>query len=123
MKLFPNRFQRSRIRNSISSFFRPRQKWLTKVIPNTWCDKTELIPLLLFTILIDFVEGEKGTDQLNVDWSEDLAAGYVTQEYVDNINLIYGEIQAAYEYVKNERPLLLKAHDESYPDVIIVCFC
>lgn len=96
-----------------------RQKWLTDVIPDEWCDKVELVPLLLFTVLIDFVEGEKGTDQLNVDWSEDIAKGYITQEYVDSLTAIYTEIQDAYEYVKNERPILLKAFEDSFPDVII----
>jgi hypothetical protein len=119
MSLFTSKFERARLWDSIRAYFNPRQKWLTDRIPNTWCDKTELIPDLLFTCLIDFVESEKGTDQLNVDWSDDLAAGYITQEYVDSINTIYSEIQSAYEYAKNERPLLIKAHEDSYPDVVI----
>lgn len=118
MSLFTSKFQRARLCDSIRAYFNPRQKWLTNRIPNTWRDKTELIPDLLFTCLIDFVETEKGTDQLNVDWSGAIDAGYVTQEYVDNIRLIYSEIQSAYEYVKNERPLIVKAYEDPFPDIV-----
>jgi hypothetical protein len=112
-----NRFERGRIHDKIRAFFNPRQKWLTKHIPNTWCDKTELIPTLLFACLIDFVESEKGTEQLHVDWSEDLEKGYVTPEYVDSVKRIYSELEEAYRYVKNERPWLQNALNASYPEI------
>ena len=99
----------------ISSWFNPRQKWLTKVIPNIWCDKVELVPLLLFTVLIDFVEQEKGLDQLDVDWSEDLRAGYVIQEYVDDIQTKYGLLRQVYAYVKTDRKIFHDRMNEAYP--------
>lgn len=102
--------------NHVSSFFRPRQKWLTDKIPNTWCDKVELVPLVLFTILIDFVESEKGTDQLHIDWTEELEAGHVSQEYVDQVKTIYAELEAAYHYAKTSRQILLNRLDLSYPE-------
>lgn len=105
------------LRDKISTFFFPRQRWLTKAIPRTWCDKTELIPLLLFTCLIDFVEKEKGTEQLHVDWTEDLEKGYVTQEYVDSVNRIYSELEEAYRYAKTGRKELLDALNKSYPEI------
>lgn len=100
---------------SVKDFFNPRQKWLTKVIPNHWCDKTELVPLLLFTILIDFVEKENGLDQLTVDWDSERT--FVSQEYIDAVMTNYGELKDAYYYVKHERPNLQKAHLDSYPDI------
>ena len=52
--------------DNLCYFLNPRQKWLIKKIPNSWCDKTGLIPIVNFAMVIDFVEGE---DALNVtDW-------------------------------------------------------
>lgn len=99
----------------VKDFFNPRQKWLTKVIPNHWCDKTELVPLLLLAILIDFVEKENGLDQLTIDWESERA--FVSQEYIDAVMTNYGELKEAYEYIKHERPILQAAHDESYPEI------
>lgn len=46
----------------------PRQRWLTKQIPRTWCDKTGLIPLVLYSAVIHLVEAE-GEDCFTVtDW-------------------------------------------------------
>jgi len=114
-----NSFRRSWAWADVRAFFNPRQKWLTKQIPKTWCDKTELVPLVLFAILIDFVESEKGCDQLNVDWSEDIAKGYVTPEYVDSVKRIYSELLEVYHYAKTGRAALQKALDESYPEIDI----
>ena len=111
-----NRFWRHDVYYGFTSYFNPRQKWLTKEIPNTWCDKVELIPRLLFACLIDFVEKEKGLNQLDIDWSDDLEKGYVSQDYVDNVIKVYSELKDVYNYIKTERPSLQKQHDESYPD-------
>lgn len=105
----------TQIKDDICAWFKPRQKWLTKVIPNTWCDKTELVPRLLFTILTDFVENENGLDQLTIDWDKERA--FVSQKYIDDVMTSYGELKEAYEYVKYERDKLLKAHLDSYPDI------
>ena len=102
------------LKYQISAWFNPRQKWLTKTIPNTWCDKTTLIPDLLFTCLIHYVEDEKGL-QDEIDWSEDLKAGYVSQEYIDTIKTRSALLRAVYNYVKTERSELEAAHDNSYP--------
>ncbi len=88
------------IKSKISSFFFPRQKWLTKKIPNTWCDKVELIPLLLFAILEDYVEGEM--DRVLWDWHE-------------NHRDAEEKILKIYKYIKEERPQLQKDLEKSYP--------
>jgi hypothetical protein len=113
----PIRWKRSLAWDELGAWFNPRQKWLTSKIPNTWCDKPELIRILMFEMIVNFVEEEKGLDQFNVDWSEDIKDGYVTQEYVDDRNSIYSQIKIVYDYIKDERPALVKAHDESYPEI------
>jgi len=44
--------------NQISSRIWPRQKWLTKTIPRTWADKVTLIPDLLYTCIIHYVDDD-----------------------------------------------------------------
>jgi len=95
---------------SIKEFFSPKQRWLTKKIPNHWMDKPELIQLVLFETLIDYVENEEGLkDQF--DFSEDLQAGYIGQEYVDNVKAVDGELRRVYNYIKNERKTLEESYD------------
>lgn len=97
----------------LMAWFNPRQKWLTKKIPNTWCDKTELIPLILFEILTDFVENEDGLESI---WGERyLNDPHVSEEYRQQREPIRKELEEIYEYIKNERPLLQKQLDEAYP--------
>lgn len=110
-----NRFWRHDVYYGFTSYFNPRQKWLTKEIPNTWCDKVELIPRLLFACLVDFVNSEKGLSQLDIDWTEELEKGHVSQDYVDNVIKVYTELAHVYNYIKIERPALEKQHDVSYP--------
>ena len=102
------------LKYQISAWFNPRQKWLTKTIPNTWCDKVTLIPHLLFECLIHYVEKEKGL-QDQIDWSEDLKNGYVSQEYINDRQNRDATLRAVYNYVKTERAALEAAQDNSYP--------
>jgi hypothetical protein len=116
--LFTNSYARSELYWKIRSFFIPQQRWLTKIIPRTYCDKVELVPRVLFAILIDFVEKEKGLSQLDVDWSKELEDGHISQDYIDDINRTYGELRDAYNYIKHERDALLAAQDDSYPKTL-----
>lgn len=102
------------LRYKICAWFNPRQKWLTQTIPNTWCDKVTLIPHLLFSCLVHYVEDEKGL-QDEIDWSDDLKKGYISQEYVDNIQATDSELRAVYNYIKVERPQLEEQYNNSYP--------
>jgi hypothetical protein len=102
------------LKYQISASFNPRQKWLTKSIPNTWCDKTTLIPHLLFECLIHYVEKEEGL-QDQTDWSKDLKEGYVTQEYIDTMKTRDELLRAVYNYVKTERLVIESEQDNSYP--------
>lgn len=113
--LLCNTFWRDDVVLPITTWFNPRQKWLTDVIPTRWCDKTELITMVNFAILIDFVEGENGLDQLYIDWDEQLKGGFIGQEYVDNVKHVYGELRDVYYYIKTERASLQKRLNDSYP--------
>ena len=98
---------------SVRDFLSPRQRWLIKKIPNHWCDKVELIPLCLFTILKHFVEEEM--DNVLWDWSDEVKNGFVSQEYADREAAREKEIRDIYHYVTVERPALEKQRDNSYP--------
>lgn len=113
--LLLNDFWLNEVYYGFTSLFNPKQKWLTRVIPNTWCDKSELIPQILFECLIHFVEKEEGLKQLDIDWDKEIKNGYLSKEYVDSVIGVYTDLKKAYEYVKNERPFLQKQHEESYP--------
>ena len=101
--------------DSIKAFLNPRQKWLTKKIPNTWCDKVELIPLCLFEMIKHFVEDEIDS----VPWSldEDVEKGYCTREYSDKMVAAENKIREIYNYYTVVRPDLYKQLDGSFPDL------
>lgn len=112
-----NQFFRSDLKNKIEAWFNPRQKWLTQTIPNTWCDKVTLIPHLLFECLVHYVEKEEGL-QDQIDWSQDLKDGHVSQQYLDAIIKRDKTLRSAYNYIKFERPELERQHANSYPKTI-----
>jgi hypothetical protein len=112
---FPFRWlfrQLGRAKYALSCFFFPRQRWLTKKIPKTWCDKVELVPLVLFEILKNFVEDEEGLNQLDLDWETDVANGWVSREYVDSVSADYIELKEAYTAIVETLPLLEKKEIE-----------
>lgn len=82
----------------------PRQKWLTKQIPDDWSDKTHLITQLNFAMVVHFIEGEKCFDLTDYE-----ASG-------ENHMKFANELKDCYDYIKNRRPDLEKQHDASYPD-------
>jgi hypothetical protein len=85
-------------------FLNPRQKWLIKQIPNEWNDKTNLIPLVNFSMVKHFVEVEDA--RCITDWAN---SG-------DSANKFYTELKDCHDYIKNRRPQLEKDLDASYPD-------
>jgi hypothetical protein len=82
----------------------PRQKWLTKQIPNHWSDKTHLIPELNFAMIVHFVEGEKCFDNTDYEASGEAHAKFAR------------ELMECYLYIKTRRPNLQKQHENSYPN-------
>lgn len=108
-RLFNSFFWKYDVWYPLCSWFNPRQKWLTKLIPNTWMDKPELIKDILFACLVHYVEEEKGIQNPEL-YDDDLKAGYISQEYYDSIVTTNTELQEVYDYIKNERPKLESIH-------------
>lgn len=92
----------------ICAFFNPRQKWLTKHIPNTWRDKPELIQDILFACLVDYVEQEEGLIPLD-ELDSHLDDEHLSQEYKDSVVESTTELHEVYNYIKNELPSLEKS--------------
>jgi hypothetical protein len=116
-KLFSTYFWGDLIYN-IKCFFKPRQEWLTDVIPDTHCDKVELIPTILFKCLEHYVEVEMKNDwthDIGYTYEEELALGYVTQEYVDRVMKVDEDLLVAYNWIKEGRVALKQKIDDAYP--------
>ena len=106
------------LKYKIKCFFFPKQEWLTNVIPDTFCDKVELIPNILFACLVDYIEVEKKQNfihDIGYDWAEELKDGFVTQTYVDAVNLREEELMRAYDYIKRGRDVIQARIDWAYP--------
>lgn len=114
MNIFCKYFWKN-LKYEIRDFFFPRQRWLMKNVSNHWCDKVELIPIVLFEILVNFVEEEMGI--VSWDWQEEVNLGYTSQEYADKVKQVEKEIYDVYNYIKVTRPKLQKALDNSYPPI------
>lgn len=100
----------------LRAWFNPRQKWLTKKIPNTWYDKVELIPLCLFEILKHFVEKEEGLESI---WGERyLNDPHVSEDYRAIREPVRKELEEIYEYITKDRAQLEKELDGAYPEAI-----
>lgn len=106
------------LKYNIKCFFNPKQKWLTDVIPKTFCDKVELIPCLLFKCLEHYVEVERKQGyihDLGYDWAEELKEGRVSQDYVDSVTSVDKELLDAYNWIKIGRVELEKRIDDAFP--------
>lgn len=81
----------------------PRQKWLKKQIPDSWCDKVSLVKDLNFAMIVHFIEGEKCFDNTDYEGSSESHIKFAK------------ELRECYEYIKNERPRLDKIYWDSFP--------
>jgi len=96
----------------LRAWFNPRQKWLIKKIPNTWCDSVELVPLCLFEILKNFVEKEEGLESI---WGDRYIGESCSEVYRESREPVRKELEEIYEYIKNGRSLLQEELDAAYP--------
>lgn len=84
-----------KVLDTINEFFNPRQKYLTSKIPNSWCDKTSLVRICLFEMLVHYIEEE---DAFNfIDWSS-----------TEKDKKIKQDLEMCYEYIKIRRPQIVK---------------
>lgn len=108
------------VRYKVKCFFNPKQEWLTNIIPDTHCDKVELIPRLLFKCLEHYVEVELkqyhsyGLGEYN--WSDEVDAGFITQAKADDYVKRDEELLEAYRWIKNGRRDIDKQINEAYPE-------
>ena len=106
------------LKYKIECFFNPEQEWLTEVIPDTYCDKVELIPRLLFKCLEHYVEVERKQEyiqDLGYDWAEEVEKKFITQEQADTYIKRDKEVLKAYNWIKTGRVELEKQIDDAYP--------
>ena len=117
LKLLTHPYFWRELKYKIRDYFFPRNKWLFKKIGNGYCDSYGLVDIVLFEILVHFVEVEKGLDSiLNKDsLAGDIKNGYFSEDYRNQQLKIREELEIAYDYIKNQRPALQKKHDASYP--------
>ena len=111
MKYYTNTW--SNLCSAVKYWFKPQQKWLLDEIPNTWCDKTELIKVVLFKMLEHYVEEEHGL-QDKEDWT---FPGNAPQDYIDRVKKVDGSLREVYDYIKVHRPILEKQLDDAYPKI------
>jgi hypothetical protein len=110
--LLTSSYHRRELKWDIICYFRPRQQWLVDKLPRQFCDKVELIPLVMFEMLIHFVEDEEGLDGIWGPHYEESDTWKSIREPVRK------ELEDAYNYIKTDRPLLQKELDESYPEAL-----
>jgi len=96
---------------------RPAQSWLTRKIPCEWCDKPELIRMILFNILIHYVEEEKGVDDF-LDFQSEVDGGYMSQKQADAAKRVNREILDVYTYIKHSRPALDLEIQNAMPEMV-----
>ena len=97
---------------NIKCFFFPKQRWLTKTIPNTWCDKVALLPDIVFASLIHFVEEEEGLNSRT--WKDTYPDGSSF-----DITHIEKDLRRAYRYATKVRGRLeKKTWQTKYPHSI-----
>ncbi len=75
-------------------------------------DKDALLEICLFESLVHYVEEERGLrDNLDELFKEELEKGHVTQETVDLIKTREGLLKQCYDWIKVERPEIVKILD------------
>jgi hypothetical protein len=117
LKLLTHPYFWRELKWNIRDYFSPKSKWLFKKIGNHYCDACGLVDIVLFEILVHFVEVDKGLASIWDDelYADDLEKGYISDDYKKERSEIRNQLYTAYLYIKHERPELEKKHDESYP--------
>ena len=100
----------------IKCFFNPRQKWLTKKIPNHWCDKVELIRIVLFESLVHYVDEEKCFDVLAWDEEDIEGCDLNLKTFFNEKRERKAKILKCYDYITKQRPQLSADLDKAYPE-------
>lgn len=92
------------LKTKISIFFRPRQRWLTKQIPNTWIDKDTIFEIVILESIKHYVEHEKCFENLNCDNPPEQAQ-------------FLKEVRENYQLITETLPKLEKELEAEWPNV------
>ncbi len=107
--MIPNFYKLKNYYWNIRNFFSPRQKWLTKEIPNRWMDKPELIWLILLECLKNYCKKEIGLDNLrNPKYDKD---------YPEYQRKFEHELLIIYEKVIYDLPVLEKQLEKEWDKI------
>lgn len=118
LKLLFNKHYWWDLQYKVKCFFYPKQEWLTGVIPDTYCDKVELIPRMLFKCLEHHVEVERKVNwvhDVGYDWAEEVKLKFVSQSYADEQMKVDKELMKAYNWIKTGRDGIDEQIDAAYP--------
>lgn len=88
----------------------PQQSWLIKKYNRTWMDKDKIIFETLFGCVVHWVEVEGKSDR-ETSYDEDLKAGYVSKDYVQNKQKIESKITDIYLWHTQDRNVMEKEID------------
>ena len=89
---------------AIRDWFSPKQKWLTKQIPNHWIDKDTLWEICVLEGIKHYVEGEKALEYFD--------EGQNDPQYPDHQKKFDREVQWAYDEITIRLPHLERLMDE-----------
>lgn len=107
----------------VKDFLWPKNKWLTKIIPNHWIDKDGLLEEIIAASLIHFVEEEDGLNKCDWTASKEHWAAYnkLTEAYhwfkwrkrakENNWLAMIPETDLLKELSKDEKEIFRIAHD------------
>lgn len=87
---------------NIRDFLFPRQMWVLDCLPNNWRDKDEVIRLVLFECVLNYIEEEKGLEW--VAWLDEKEKGFKKK------------LVEIYSYIKFGREALNLQLNNSYPE-------
>lgn len=85
----------------IKCFFRPKQKWLIKKIPNRWVDKDTLLEICVLESLKHFVEKEEGLEGLK-EAQNDLNYSKEQREHEAKLLAMYHLATATLPYLNEQ---------------------
>lgn len=105
-RLFPYWVERQY--DNIRFFFNPRQRWLTKKIPNSWIDKDTLWEICILEGIKHYVESDYGLGGYSSDWLTDYEFSQNDPEYPIWQKEFDREVKENYDLITKRLPELEK---------------
>ena len=105
-KIF-NRFWWYEVYTELKSWIRPRNKWLTNKIPNTYRDNDYLMEVLILECIKQYVEADDGLYGFD--------EGQADPNYPDDLKKFDREVKKMYDWITITIPSLEKQIDDFSP--------